>query len=466
MSKTSASEPLGLVLQKADLVSAEQVNVALSAQKKADRRRLGEILAARGWIKQETADFFVQTWPNLFDRDRLQPIGQYLKAAALLDEEQIQTILQEQEITGDKFGAIAVLKGWLRQNTIDFFVEHLELLRQWQLEKDVLLDRGITAEKSKQLLNLHDRLIHPQKCDPTQLLKLYKQIWQQGHILASGCKEELELLKIGLITQKNQQLSIADPIYQSVFDAHWVERELARLQPYSKIRLRLFNLEEKASLPYNLLTEVLYWTGNQPYLTQKLCQLLSKEHVFIEVGEEANHIKELVQTRLIDNWKHQTAADHLLHIEDRLLKDRAHHPLTLLRLYQQIWQQREIPAQNSSLEAELLNIGLIVKEEGRLKVANRIYQGVFNQGWIAEELAKLTDNLNTTGDRHLDEQQRHRVTNSARETQTRQNQRTIPLWIWLAIVILLLIPGLFAIAYQFLENSSDTQAPAGINQQH
>jgi hypothetical protein len=457
MSKNSASEPLGLVLQKADLVSAEQVNVALSAQKKADRRRLGEILAAKGAIKQETADFFAQIWPNLFDRPQTEPIGQYLKAAALLDEEQIEIILEEQKLTGDKFGTIAVLKGWLRQNTIDFFVEHLEVLRQWQAEKNSLLDRGISLDRSKQLLNLHERLIGDRQCDPVKLLKLYKKVWQQGSIAANGSQEELELIKIGLLVEKNNRLTIADPIYQSVFDVNWVDRELARLQPYSKIRLKLFNLEEKASLPYKLLTEISYWTGNQAFLTQKICQLLSQEKVFIEVGQEAVYIKDLVRNRIVDRWQNQVAADHLLHVRDYIFENQNHHPVTILKFYKQIWEIGEIPAQNSSLEAELLNIGLIVKEEGKLRVANRIYQSVFDRDWVEEEVLKFTGSQNKVGDRNLSDDRRENISSSTGRVANLPENRKAPLWIWISIAVLILIPGLWAIASELFYKDSIVQ---------
>jgi hypothetical protein len=457
MSKNSASEPLGLVLQKADLVSAEQVNVALSAQKQADRRRLGEILAAKGVIKQQTADFFSQTWPNLFDLPRTEPIGQYLKAAALLDEEQIETILEEQKLTGGKFGTIAVLKGWLRQNTIDFFVEHLEVLRQWQAEKNSLLDRGISLSQSKQLLNLHERLISDRQCDPVMLLKLYKQVWQQGSIVPNGSQEELELIKIGLLSERNNRITIADPMYQSVFDANWVDGELARLQPYSKIRLKLFNLEEKASLPYKVLTEISYWTGNQAFLTQKICQLLSQEKVFIEVGQEAVYIKNLVRTRIVDRWQNQIAADHLLHVRDYILENHNHHPVTLLKFYRQIWEIGDIPAQNSSLEAELLNIGLIVKEESKLRVANRIYQSVFDRDWVDREVSKFTNSQSKAGDRNLLNNNREKISSSARRISNLQEHRKTPLWIWISITVLILIPGLWAIASEFFQKDSEVK---------
>jgi hypothetical protein len=45
----------------------------------------------------------------------------YLQQAALLDEKQIKIILQEPKQLWVRFGSVAVLKGWLKQETLDFF---------------------------------------------------------------------------------------------------------------------------------------------------------------------------------------------------------------------------------------------------------------------------------------------------------------------------------------------------------
>lgn len=121
---TVKRKPIGEILIEADLVSSAQIEIALQDQQEYNLH-LGEILALRGWIKQETADFFAETWCEQISEPQKLPIGYYLKQARLLTEEQIAIILQEQKIHWLKFGAIAVLKGWLKQTTVDFFVENL-----------------------------------------------------------------------------------------------------------------------------------------------------------------------------------------------------------------------------------------------------------------------------------------------------------------------------------------------------
>lgn len=119
-------KPLGSILCEAGLISEAQLRVALQDQSLNSHLRLGEILAARGWIKQETVDFFAEQWYKLVrSYRRKQPLGYYLKASGLLDDKQIEAIMQEHRKLGIRFGSVAVLKGWLKQETVDFFLEYL-----------------------------------------------------------------------------------------------------------------------------------------------------------------------------------------------------------------------------------------------------------------------------------------------------------------------------------------------------
>ncbi len=116
---------LGMVLQEAHLVSLPQIELALQDQIYYPYLRLGEILALRGWIKQETADFFAQEWWALMKQRTKKPLGYYLQKSALIEEKHIEAILEEQRITGIRFGSVAVLQGLLNSQTLDFFLNYL-----------------------------------------------------------------------------------------------------------------------------------------------------------------------------------------------------------------------------------------------------------------------------------------------------------------------------------------------------
>lgn len=125
MSQDNLIKPIGEILQNAGLVSSSQIEVALHDQQYYQDLRIGEILALRGWIEQSTVDFFVQEWLELLKKKNSQPLGFYFKKASLLSDKQIQMILAEQNQTCLRFGATAVLKGFLKQHTVDFFLTHL-----------------------------------------------------------------------------------------------------------------------------------------------------------------------------------------------------------------------------------------------------------------------------------------------------------------------------------------------------
>ncbi|WP_106253988.1 hypothetical protein [Phormidesmis priestleyi] len=51
---------LGCYLIEAGLITQAQIDVALNDQKIMDDMRFGEVLVARGWIKQQTLDYLIK----------------------------------------------------------------------------------------------------------------------------------------------------------------------------------------------------------------------------------------------------------------------------------------------------------------------------------------------------------------------------------------------------------------------
>ncbi len=143
----------------------------------------------------------------------------------------------------------------------------------------------------------------------------------------------------------------------------------------------LNGLTERVNNPQVLLKEILAWTGGQPFLTQKLCQLIRNSSTPIPPNKEAEWIEELVQTKIIDDWESQDEPEHLKTIRDRILKN-DYEPSKLLNLYQQIWQHDVIESTGNFEESELLLSGLIIKKQGTLKVHNRIYKSIFDCDWL------------------------------------------------------------------------------------
>ncbi len=139
--------------------------------------------------------------------------------------------------------------------------------------------------------------------------------------------------------------------------------------------------------PDTAIAEVLDWTNGQPFLTQKVCSLIA-EHA----EENISDVAQLVQTYIIDQWQTQDEPEHLRTIRDRLLKTEWS-PLQLLSLYQQVLKNGKMLAENNSAEAALCLSGLVVKQGRYLVVHNKIYEAVFNQHWVEQELDILRNDL-------------------------------------------------------------------------
>ena len=117
---------LGQLLKQAGLLSDSQIRKVLHEQQTQEQsQRFGEILARRGWLAQETVDFFVEELPQLKLVPRKQRLGEYLEAAKLLDREQVELILAEQQYTSLLFGEVAVRKGCLDRKTLNLILFYL-----------------------------------------------------------------------------------------------------------------------------------------------------------------------------------------------------------------------------------------------------------------------------------------------------------------------------------------------------
>ncbi|OQW90584.1 MAG: hypothetical protein BWK78_06645, partial [Thiotrichaceae bacterium IS1] len=144
--------------------------------------------------------------------------------------------------------------------------------------------------------------------------------------------------------------------------------------------------------PAVVLARVLYWTGGQPFLTQKICYLLLQEEE-ITVGEEIAKVDQVVQSEVLDHWEVHDEPTHLRPIRDRLFREGGQHTGQLLELYQTILLaplEEGIIANDSRIQLDLRLSGLVVKTgQGRLRVYNPIYAQVFNQTWVITTLANL-----------------------------------------------------------------------------
>ncbi|BDA69287.1 hypothetical protein CAL7716_034530 [Calothrix sp. PCC 7716] len=204
--------------------------------------------------------------------------------------------------------------------------------------------------------------------------------------------------------------------------------ELDEVAPLAK------GFEGKVENPQALMQQVLAWTGGQPLLTQKVCNLLkltlkkplSKPLSYEERGFEimvsdtlqqrnedidysplrfgeglgerfqiTQLVEGVVKSGIIDNWLAQDKEEHLKTIRDRILVNERI-SVALLGLYQQILQHSEIAVDGTPEQMRLRLTGVVVEQQTKLRVYNKIYANVFDINWVENELGKLrpyTDNL-------------------------------------------------------------------------
>ncbi|MEM6435732.1 MAG: AAA-like domain-containing protein, partial [Cyanobacteria bacterium P01_D01_bin.115] len=171
------------------------------------------------------------------------------------------------------------------------------------------------------------------------------------------------------------------------------------------IVLNGFDLKEAAPLAQGLaiqtpntqtiLQEVLHWTGGQPFLTQKVCQLLvtssqmaMNEPLHIPPGMEKFWVDSVVRSHILDHWESQDEPEHLRTIRDLLLYDERRTG-RLLGIYQRWLEGQAVPTDDSRDQIELLLSGLMVQQAGQLHSKNRIYESVFDLAWVQKQLNAL-----------------------------------------------------------------------------
>jgi WD40 repeat protein len=134
--------------------------------------------------------------------------------------------------------------------------------------------------------------------------------------------------------------------------------------------------------PKSTIEEILSWTGGQPFLTQKVCQLV------VKLSKDLT-IEQIIKENIIDNWRSQDKPPHLTTISDRILSNEEKSSYLLEQYRQILPQNSNINADRSPEQQELKLSGLVVEDNGKLHPYNCIYKKIFNLNWVAENLKKI-----------------------------------------------------------------------------
>lgn len=130
----------------------------------------------------------------------------------------------------------------------------------------------------------------------------------------------------------------------------------------------------------DLMDRVFYWTGGHPYLTQRLCQAVA------ECDAPTTDAVDRLCSELFLSPAAQDRDDNLLFVRERLLRGQLE-LASVLDLYGRVLRGERVAAdQTSDMVGHLRLSGIVAPDNGRLCVANRIYQRVFDRKWIIEHM--------------------------------------------------------------------------------
>ncbi len=141
-----------------------------------------------------------------------------------------------------------------------------------------------------------------------------------------------------------------------------------------------------------LLDRVLHWTGGHPYLTQRLCRALAEAlwtpRLETVTGLLAPPFLPTIQTvdkiaeKLFLSRQARDRDDNLIFVRERILRSETD-VAGLLYLYRKILQGQLVPDDETNQLVSILRLSGITKGvEGFLQVRNRVYERVFDGGWI------------------------------------------------------------------------------------
>ncbi|MEL6938269.1 MAG: hypothetical protein AAFO84_03650 [Cyanobacteria bacterium J06598_1] len=149
---------------------------------------------------------------------------------------------------------------------------------------------------------------------------------------------------------------------------------------------------QKPDLAADILQRIYDWTHGQPFLTRLIYQYLQKYSVQIVMSEGVRLVDEVVQQKILKNWQTNEAANHLNNIGQALLAHAEQDKLLIL--YMRILWQAELSASALAIpyaeQRVLCSSGLVRHEGDALRVANAIYQAVFDMAWIEQQVPGLT----------------------------------------------------------------------------
>lgn len=228
-------QPLGYYLQEAALIDSSQIESLLEHQKQTGML-LGELIVEKGLMTQKTLDFFLQYLAEIENNQKLlSPSYQGIIQSLHLETKVASPYSLFREIF-DWTGGHPLLTRQLCKiisNSDVFIPSGLEaVLVKILVEKQVIYnwEEQIFGEYLK---TIQAHLLNNTVCLPKTLLDLYLKILQHEEFNPNLSREKQELIKLGLVIERENKLKVANRIYREVFNSDWVKEQLSALEKKS-----------------------------------------------------------------------------------------------------------------------------------------------------------------------------------------------------------------------------------------
>ena len=136
-----------------------------------------------------------------------------------------------------------------------------------------------------------------------------------------------------------------------------------------------------------LLTAVFSWTRGQPFLTQKICQLIIDNCSENSPLSAQAWVDNLVQGVVIANWESNDNPEHLRTIRDRILLDDDNSIVNLATYSQMLSSEGErLNVEDTDDYSRLYLTGLISVEHGVIRSRTEVYRQIFDESWLQAQL--------------------------------------------------------------------------------
>lgn len=155
-----------------------------------------------------------------------------------------------------------------------------------------------------------------------------------------------------------------------------------------RVDLTDFTFEEALPLAGSLgpqtLHWILNWTGGHPYLTQRLCEYISKNQTEYTEASVADAVKKIYEGE-------QGKQDNNLQFVRDMLTKRSPDIQRVMKTYKDIRSGHVVPDDERSIPKSHLKIaGIVRRAEENLRTRNRIYEQTFDLAWIRKNTPSTT----------------------------------------------------------------------------